>query len=107
MLYITESFNKSNFASVPYDNYQQIPVNFTDNGTRCPAPEKIKIPQSMLRINDMLSKGQKITLYVKSKNADDGGIYAARWENLYLNVFGSNGNFLLWTLHFLTKLKEQ
>lgn len=102
--YITESFNRSNFRTVPYDRYKYENINFVDNETGCPTPKNIRVPKSIITIDEILSNGQKVSLYIKFTGSEGGGIYESKWENMYLDLFGSRTNFSIMDSAFFSKI---
>jgi len=52
----------------------------------------LKVPNAVVAIDQMLSKDQKVRLYITVRK-EDGGYYETKWKNIFLRFFGTNTDF--------------
>src|SRR5208283_5177116 len=80
-------------AVVPADKYPSYKINMDDN--KCPQPKTVYIPKAVIIIDDILKQNKPVALYVAGRHDDGGGLLEAKWEGLFLSIFGSNKNFTI------------
>ncbi|HUK99548.1 MAG TPA: hypothetical protein VLX29_01690, partial [Nitrospirota bacterium] len=93
-------------------NLVVIPADWKNNNFQIVAPQKfpdikvtmhkqvcshalLKVPNAVVALSEILSKDQKIILYVADRKSKVRGYYESKWENIFLQFFGMNANFLI------------
>jgi len=86
------SVRESNFPVFPIEKYPAIKLKIED--AKCPPPTKIRMPNSIIAIERLLSASKIVKLWVTGgRNKEGGSLLEARWQRLLLNLFDSNNNF--------------
>jgi hypothetical protein len=86
-------WKKNNFTVIaPADKYGFDDIYNVRKG--CPKPSQIRVPNSAVIVEDLLSIGMRINIFVLAGvGLEDGEGVIADCEGLYLKAFGRNGNF--------------
>lgn len=84
---------ESNAVVVPATKYPTVKAKMEDS--KCLPPAMIRIPNSVVIIDELLSKNKKIGLWVRGRDKEQAGILEARWQSLFLRFFSSSNNFSL------------
>jgi hypothetical protein len=89
LVVIPTEWKDNNFQIVSAQKFPNIEV--PRNHQEC-STKLLKVPNTVVAISDMLSKNQKISLYV-TDHKENAGYYAIKWKNIFLRFFGTNTNF--------------
>ncbi len=87
------NWKKNNFTVIaPADKYRFDNIYNVRKG--CPTPSQIRVPNSAVVVEDLLSRGLRINIFVLAGVGLEGGEgVIADCEGLYLKAFGQNNNF--------------